>query len=216
MKKILLIEDDLDLADQIKSYLEKEDHIVDVATCVQEATRHIRSHHDLSLLDIHLPDGNGIHLLELLKSYQQRVIITTIKDDENFIIHALDNGADDYITKPFSLGVLRARIDACLRNSVHSSDKICYKGFVFDKSVGCIFYENDFLDLTPKELELLSLFIRYPHRIFTREYLLKNYWDIRENYVNDNTLTVTIKRIREKIGKDSILTIRGIGYRMGL
>lgn len=214
MKKILLIEDNTDLANQIKSYLEKENYIVDIATGIQDATRHIKSQYDLSLLDIHLPDGIGIELLSLLKEHRQRVIITTIKDDENFIIQALDNGADDYITKPFSLGVLRARMDACLRNSVHSSDEIRYKGFVFDKSNGCIFFENKMLDLTPKELELLSLFIQYPHRIFTREYLLKNYWDIHENYVNDNTLTVTIKRIREKTGKESILTIRGIGYRM--
>ncbi len=215
MNKILLIEDNIDLSNQIKTYLERYNYDIDIASNIEDAISLIENKYDIALLDINLPDGSGIILLEKLKFHSIKTIITTVKDEEDFIVNALDKGADDYITKPFSLAVLRARIDVILRDIVSiNNSKIEYRDFTLDKDNLKIIYKDKIVDLTVKEFEILSVFIENPHRIFTRENLLEIFWDTNENYVNDNTLTVTIKRIREKTDKSIIKTIRGIGYRM--
>ncbi|MGO3751605.1 MAG: response regulator transcription factor [Peptoniphilaceae bacterium] len=215
MKKILLIEDNQDLSREIKKFIENFQYQVKIVESLKEARESLKEKFDIALLDINLPDGQGIEILSLLKSKGIKTIITTVKNDEDFIINSLDNGADDYIVKPFSLAVLRARIDLALRESLIVSDKkIEYKNFLLDKENKYIFLNGEKLDLSVKESDILSLFIKNPHKIFTREFLLERFWDSNENYVNDNTLTVTIKRIREKIKEESITTIRGIGYKL--
>lgn len=215
MKKILLIEDNQDLSREIKKFIENFQYQVKIVESLKEARESLKEKFDIALLDINLPDGQGIEILSLLKSKGIKTIITTVKNDEDFIINSLDNGADDYIVKPFSLAVLRARIDLALRESLIVSDKkVEYKNFLLDKENKYIFLKGKKLDLSVKELDILSLFIKNPHKIFTREFLLERFWDSNENYVNDNTLTVTIKRIREKIKEESITTIRGIGYKL--
>ncbi|MGO1580213.1 MAG: response regulator transcription factor [Peptoniphilaceae bacterium] len=215
MKKILLIEDNQDLSREIKKFIENFQYQVKIVESLKEARESLKEKFDIALLDINLPDGQGIEILSLLKIKGIKTIITTVKNDEDFIINSLDNGADDYIVKPFSLAVLRARIDLALRESLIVSDKkIEYKNFLLDKENKYIFLKGQKLDLSVKELDILSLFIKNPHKIFTREFLLERFWDSNENYVNDNTLTVTIKRIREKIKEESITTIRGIGYKL--
>lgn len=214
MKKIILIEDDEILSSGIESYLSKNDFEVETCKNFEEAKIKINNSFDLAILDINLPDNDGIGLLNTLRENNIRVIITTVKNDEKFIVRALDNGADDYITKPFKLAILRARIDKTLRTALVKDDFISFKDLSLNKNERCFYYKDEKLDLTALEFEVMNLFINNPNRIFTREFLLERFWDRREKFVNDNTLTATIKRIRDKSDRDIIKTIRGIGYRM--
>lgn len=169
---------------------------------------------DVALLDINLPDKDGQYLIEKLKDKDIRVIVTTVKNDEDFIVKALDQGADDYLTKPFSLAILRARIDAVLRTIALSQDKtINYKDIKIDFNQSKVYFKGNLVDLTSLEYEILVLFIKNPHRVYTRSQLLEMFWEDRDKFVNDNTLTSTIKRIREKLDKEVISTVRGIGYK---
>ena len=215
MKKILIIEDNEDIAFQIKKYLDKNGYEVDLAKSFYEATYKMNVGIDAALLDINLPDKDGQHLIEKLKEKDIRVIVTTVKNDEDFIIKALDQGADDYLTKPFSLAILRARIDAVLRTLPISQDKsISYKDIKIDLNESKVYYKGENIELTPLEYDILVLFIKNPHRVYTRNQLLEMFWEDRDKFVNDNTLTSTIKRIREKLDREIITTVRGIGYRM--
>lgn len=214
MKKLILIEDDEILSSGIASYLSKNDFEVETCKKFEEAKIKINNSFDLAILDINLPDRDGIKLLNILKENNVRVIITTVKNDEKFIVRALDNGADDYITKPFKLAILRARIDKTLRTALVKDDFISFKYLSLNKNEGSFYYKDEKLDLTALEFEVMNLFINNPNRIFSRDFLLERFWDRREKFVNDNTLTATIKRIRDKSDRDIIKTIRGIGYRM--
>lgn len=215
MKQILLIEDNLDIARQIKTYLEKNNYQVALAKNYYEALYKMNVDIDVALLDINLPDNDGGDLIEKLKDKDIRVIVTTVKSDEDFIIKALDHGADDYLTKPFSLAILRARIDAVLRTLPLNKDKtISYKDIKIDLDKKLLYYKEKEVEVTALEYEILLLFIKNPHRVYTRGQLLEMFWEDRDKFVRDNTLTSTIKRIREKLDREIITTVRGIGYRM--
>ncbi|WP_311482437.1 response regulator transcription factor [uncultured Anaerococcus sp.] len=215
MKRILIIEDNQDIALQMKRYLSKNGYDVELAGSFYEAIYKMSVDIDVALLDINLPDKEGQDLIEKLKDKDIRVVVTTVKNDEDFIIAALDQGADDYLTKPFSLAILRARIDAVLRTLPISQDKIIsYKDIKIDLNESKVYFKGVNIDLTPLEYEILLLFIKNPHRVYTRCQLLEMFWEDRDKFVNDNTLTSTIKRIREKLDKEVISTVRGIGYRM--
>ena len=215
MKRILIIEDNQDIALQMKKYLIKNGYGVEIAKSFYEADYKINIDIDVALLDINLPDKEGHHLIEKLKEKDIRVIVTTVKNDEDFIIGALDQGADDYLTKPFSLAILRARIDAVLRTIPINQDKtLSYKDIKIDLKQSKVYFKAKQIDLSPLEYEILLLFIKNPHRVYTRSQLLEMFWEDRDKFVNDNTLTSTIKRIREKLDKKVISTVRGIGYRM--
>ncbi|MDU6065029.1 MAG: response regulator transcription factor [Anaerococcus sp.] len=215
MKNILIIEDNKEIALQMKKYLSKNGYNVELASSFYEASYKMNIDIDVALLDINLPDKDGEALIEKLKSKDIRVIVTTVKNDEDFIISSLDKGADDYLTKPFSLAILRARIDAVLRTLPISQDKIIrYKEIKIDLNQSKVYFKGNLVDLTSLEYEILVLFIKNPHRVFTRSQLLEMFWEDRDRFVNDNTLTSTIKRIREKFDREIITTVRGIGYRM--
>ena len=215
MSNILIIEDNEDIALQMKKYLLKNGYGVEIAKSFYEADYKMNIDIDVALLDINLPDKEGHHLIEKLKEKDIRVIVTTVKNDEDFIIAALDQGADDYLTKPFSLAILRARIDAVLRTIPISQDKsIAYKDIRIDLNESKVYFRENNIELPPLEYEILLLFIKNPHRVYTRSQLLETFWEDRDKYVNDNTLTSTIKRIREKLDREIISTVRGIGYRM--
>ena len=215
MKNILIIEDNQDIAIQMKKYLLKNGYGVEIAKSFYEADYKMNIDIDVALLDINLPDKEGHHLIDKLKKKDIRVIVTTVKNDEDFIIESLDQGADDYLTKPFSLAILRARIDAVLRTIPISQDKsISYKDIKIDLNQSKIYFKGNLVDLTSLEYEILVLFIKNPHRVYTRSQLLEMFWEDRDKFVNDNTLTSTIKRIREKLDREIITTVRGIGYRM--
>ena len=134
MKKIILIEDDEILSIGIESYLSKNDFEVETCKNFEEAKIKINNSFDLAILDINLPDNDGIGLLNTLRENNVRVIITTVKNDEKFIVRALDNGADDYITKPFKLAILRARIDKTLRTALVKDDFISFKDLSLNKN----------------------------------------------------------------------------------
>ena len=215
MKNILIIEDNKEIALQMKKYLSENGYYVELASSFYEASYKMNIDIDVSLLDINLPDKDGEDLIEKLKNKDIRVIVTTVKNDEDFIISSLDKGADDYLTKPFSLAILRARIDAVLRTLPISQDKIIrYKEIKIDLNDSKVYFKANQVELTPLEYEILVLFIKNPHRVYTRGQLLEMFWEDRDRFVNDNTLTSTIKRIREKLDKEVISTVRGIGYRM--
>lgn len=215
MPKILIIEDNEDIALQMEKYLTKNGYEVEIAGSFYEASFKLNIDFDVALLDINLPDKDGQHLIEKLKEKDIRVLVTTVKNDEDFIIAALDQGADDYLTKPFSLAILRARIDAVLRTIPLGQDKaIAYKDLKIDLNDSKLYYKGENIEVTPLEYEILVLFIKNPHRVYTRSQLLETFWEDRDKFVNDNTLTSTIKRIREKLAKEVITTVRGIGYRM--
>ena len=215
MKSVLIIEDNKEIALQMEKYLVNNGYEVEIASSFYEATYKMNVDVDVALLDINLPDKDGEALIEKLKSKDIRVIVTTVKNDEDFIISSLDKGADDYLTKPFSLAILRARIDAVLRTIPISQDKnISYKDIKIDLNQSKVYFKGNLVDLTSLEYEILLLFIRNPHRVYTRSQLLELFWEDRDKFVNDNTLTSTIKRIREKLDKKVISTVRGIGYRM--
>ena len=215
MRNILIIEDNQDIALQMKKYLIKNGYGVEIAESFYEAGYKMNIDIDVALLDINLPDKNGQYLIEKLKEKDIRVIVTTVKNDEDFIVSALDKGADDYLTKPFSLAILRARIDAVLRTIPLSQDKkITYKDIKIDLNNSKVYFKGNQIELTPLEYEILVLFIKNPHRVYTRGQLLEMFWEDRDKFVNDNTLTSTIKRIREKLDREVITTVRGIGYRM--
>ena len=215
MKNILIIEDNKEIALQMKRYLSKNGYNVELASSFYEASYKMNIYIDVALLDMNLPDKDGEDLIEKLKNKDIRVIVTTVKNDEDFIIASLDKGADDYLTKPFSLAILRARIDAVLRTLPISQDKIIrYREIKIDLNNSKIFFKGNQIELTPLEYEILVLFIKNPHRVYTRSQLLEMFWEDRDRFVNDNTLTSTIKRIREKVDREIITTVRGIGYRM--
>lgn len=215
MKNILIIEDNKEIALQMKKYLSKNGYNVELSSSFYEASYKMNIDIDVALLDINLPDKDGETLIEKLKSKDIRVIVTTVKNDEDFIIASLDKGADDYLTKPFSLAILRARIDAILRTLPISQDKIIrYKEIKIDLNNSKVYFKGDQVELTPLEYEILVLFTKNPHRVYTRGQLLEMFWEDRDRFVNDNTLTSTIKRIREKLDREIITTVRGIGYRM--
>lgn len=215
MKQILLIEDNLDIARQIKTYLEKNNYQVTLAKDYYDALYKMNVDIDAALLDINLPDKDGEDLIEKLKDKDIRVIVTTVKSDEDFIIKALDHGSDDYITKPFSLAILRARIDAVLRTLPLNKDKtISYKNIKIDLDKKLLYYKEKEVEVTALEYEIILLFIKNPHRVYTRGQLIEMFWEDRDKFVRDNTLTSTIKRIREKLDREIITTVRGIGYRM--
>ncbi|MDK8276616.1 MAG: response regulator transcription factor [Peptoniphilus duerdenii] len=215
MKSVLIIEDNKEIALQMEEYLVNNGYEVEIASSFYEANYKMNVDMDVALLDINLPDKDGQHLIKKLKDKDIRVIVTTVKNDEDFIIAALDQGADDYLTKPFSLAILRARIDAVLRTIPLTQDKILtYKDIKIDLKESKVYFKANQIELTPLEYEIIVLFIKNPHRVYTRGQLLEMFWEDRDRFVNDNTLTSTIKRIREKLDKEVISTVRGIGYRM--
>ena len=215
MKSILIIEDNYEIALQIKRYLNNTGYEADIASSYYDALSKINIDIDVALLDINLPDRDGHHLISKLKDRDVRVIVTTVKNDEDFIIKSLDQGADDYLTKPFSLAILRARIDAVLRTIPLTQEKtLTCEDIKIDLVESKVYFKENIVELTPLEYEILLLFIKNPHRVYTRGQLLEMFWEDRDKFVNDNTLTSTIKRIREKIDREVITTVRGIGYRM--
>ena len=214
MRKILIVEDEKDILKRLSMFLSEHNFYIIVASSIDEVYEKTDASIDLALLDINLPDGKGDELIKYFKERDIRIIITTVKNDSNYIAEALDNGVDDYITKPFDLNVLRARVDATLRTVCVSDENIIFKDLKINMDEGTVYYKNSPVNLTALEYGVISLFIKNPNRIFTREHLLQIFWEDNEQFVNDNTLTTTIKRIRDKTSKDLITTIRGIGYRM--
>lgn len=226
MKKILIIEDDDVIGTGLKYYLDAEDFEVYLAKTAKESLSIINSINDLNiiLLDINLPDMSGFDLFKKIKEIKNvPIIFLTANDLEISIVRGLDMGADDYITKPFKARELISRINAVLRRNGNSNreNTINIGNISIDINQAKVMKNNEVIFLTALEYKILLLLVLNPNIIFTREKILADIWDVSEEYVNDNTLTVYIKRIREKIEDDPsnpkvIKTIRGIGYKIGI
>ena len=170
------------------------------------------------LLDVSLPDGNGFEICKKIKSKKDiPVIFLTAQDEETSVVLGLDLGADDYIVKPFRTRELISRINSVLRRYGHNeSNLIQYKNIKIDTSSAKVYKDNEEIIFTSLEYKILLMLFSNQNKLISREQLLEKIWDIAGNFVNDNTLTVYIKRIREKLGDETIIkTVRGLGYRIG-
>lgn len=213
--EILLVEDNEILAKGIIYSLEQERFKVTHKTNVKDTIKFLQNEKPkLIILDISLPDGSGFDLYEKnIKDKNIPTIFLTAKDDEDDIVKGLDAGAEDYITKPFSIRELIARINKILlRNKKNSTIKIKDIEFDIDKMV--VYKDGKEINLTSLELKILNLLFMNLNKVVTRNYIIEKIWEWTGNDVNDNTVTVYLKRIREKLVTDIIITIKGIGYRI--
>lgn len=218
--KILIVEDDSTIRSGLKYCLEYEEYEVIESDLGTDALEKVIDA-DLVLLDVNLPDIDGFELFKKIKDKKQvPIIFLTANDLETSIVMGLDMGADDYITKPFKTRELIARIKNALRRNNVTSDKIIIDDLVIDLKQAKVFKQNKDVNLTALEYKILLALAINPNQVFTRERILADIWDVNEEYVYDNTLTVYIKRIREKIEDDPtnpkiIVTVRGMGYKIG-
>lgn len=221
--KLLIIEDDETILEGLNFCLTKEGYDVIAVSSGIEALKTITEEKvNLMLLDINLPDINGIELYKKIKEDKDiPTIFLTANDLEPTIVQALDMGADDYITKPFKTRELISRINSVLRRSYKNeySNIINIQNISLNLNDACVYKNNEKIFLTALEYKILLIMFQHPNQIFTRESILAEIWDTSEEYVNDNTLTVYIKRIREKIEEDPanpklIITVRGLGYKV--
>lgn len=222
MKQIFLVEDDKEIARNLARLLRLEGFTVTHVPTQREAMALLSgSKFDLALVDISLPDGHGFTVCTEIKQVQDiPVIFLTASGDEASVVTGLNMGADDYITKPFRPRELMARIGAALRKSGRSPSLFNLCGLQVDTASGVVKKAGKEVFLSALEYRLLLVFINNPKSIITRNRLLDELWDAAGEFVNDNTLTVYIKRLREKIENDParpqiILTVRGTGYRLG-
>lgn len=219
MKQILLVEDNPAIVMGLEYLLKEEGYGVTIAEEKEQAERLLRSEKfDLILLDVSLPDGDGFELCRKIKEKDLApVIFLTARDEEKDVVLGFDLGADDYVTKPFSNRELISRIKNIFRR-YNDQKELVYGNLRLNEEEGTCHVGTTECPLTRLEFEILRMMLNNPKKLFTREELLSIVWDSAGNFVNDNTLTVTIKRLREKIGdKDSTLikTVRGMGYRLG-
>lgn len=222
MKRIFLVEDDKAIAKNLVLLLRTEGFTVTHASTRAEALAALAENKiDLALIDISLPDGNGFTVCtEIKDTMDSPVIFLTASGDEASVVTGLNMGADDYITKPFRPRELVARIRTALRKSGSSPSAFEIFGLHVDTASGVVKKNGSEVFLSVLEYRLLLVFINNPKSIITRSRLLDELWDAAGEFVNDNTLTVYIKRLREKIENDPanpqiIRTVRGTGYRLG-
>ena len=224
MRNILMVEDNSTIAVAVKSAVEQESFNLDIASDLNQAREIVSTKvYDLILLDVMLPDGNGYEFLKDLRKHDEDtpVIFLSACDEEVNIVMGLDIGADDYITKPFRVRELIYRINAILRRKGKIQDNkkiIKFKNISIHTLEARVFKNDEEIILTSAEYKLLLILIQNKNVVLTRAQILEKLWDVTYDFVNDNTLSVYIKRLREKIEEDSskpeyILTVRGVGYK---
>ena len=223
--KILLLEDDVSLIDGLRYFLKKSGFDVEVIRTAGEALRMLTeiNQFDLLILDVTLPDGTGFEVCEKVRKQNTRIpiIFLTASDEEVSIIRGLDSGGDDYITKPFKLGELCSRIRALLRRAgVCDTEKDTFLecgDITIDLLGSRATLRGEILELTGAEYRLLCLLVRNANRVVTRNIILNEIWDGTGNFVDGNTLSVYVRRLREKVEEDPshpkhLITARGFGY----
>ena len=225
MRNILMVEDGSTIAFAVKYAVEQESFNLDIAENLENARKIVNSkEYDLILLDVMLPDGNGYEFLKQLREHDEDtpVIFLTACDEEVNIVMGLDIGGDDYITKPFRVRELISRINAILRRKGKSQDSnkkiLKFKNISIHTLEARVFKNNEEIFLTSAEYKLLLILIQNKNMVLSRAQILEKLWDVTYDFINDNTLSVYIKRLREKIEDDSskpqyILTVRGLGYK---
>lgn len=199
---LLIIEDDDAIRKEIKTFFKADFDIAEAAS-IKEALPYLDS--DIILLDLNLGRESSLPLIPKIES---ACIVISVQDDEQTIVRALEEGACDYVTKPFSLNVLKARINAILRRNNNQDIYLNIKN-----GEPIILIDKKEIILTKKEYQIMSLFLNNSSTVLTRSLILEHIWDKDEAFVEDNTLTVTMSRLKNKIGSSKIETVRGIGYR---
>ena len=211
---ILLVEDDPFLREGLSELFEREGYNVTAAANAKEAAAAIlAASYSLIVLDVSLPDGNGIALCKTWRGDGLRtpILFLTALDDEVQIVRGLDAGGNDYVTKPFRMQELLSRIRALLRRN--EPDRITASDIAVDMERMTVHKGDEAIYLTPTEFKILSMLLRNQNQIVTRTQLLELIWDADEQFIDDNTLSVHVRRLREKTGIDHIRTVRGVGYK---
>lgn len=218
---ILIVEDEAPILYTLKEALLLSNYQTSTAQTLKEAEKALSLQPDLILLDLNLPDGQGFSFCEKVCSQQQiPIIMLTALDEDADVIRGLDLGADDYVTKPFKLAVLLSRISAVLRRSKQPAKETEFlrcQDLLLNKKNTSVTFQGKPVELTAGEYRLLEYLLLNKNRTLTRDMLLSRLWDAEGKYVNDNTLTVMMKRLRSKLASDSgqlIKTVRGIGYKV--
>lgn len=212
--KILLVEDNKSIIKGLEYAFAQNGYSCEYCLSLDEAVRKAPFNYDAAVLDIMLPDGNGFDLFKKIRKYSDLpVIFLTAVDDEDSVVNGLELGADDYITKPFSTRELIARIKR-VANKNSKKNIITVSGVTLDLDKSAVFENGKQLELTALEYKLLSLLMQNAGKVVTRELIFEKIWDVSGNFVNDNTLTVYIKRIRKKLDADIIKTVKGMGYQV--
>lgn len=219
MVDLYYIEDDPNIACAVKEYLEQKDFRVTVCTTIAQARQALNTRvPTLILLDRNMPDGRGDSLCQWIRSNWKElpIIFLTVRGDSGDIVSGFQNGADDYVVKPFELEVLYSRIQALLRRAGSASKQyLSCDGIVMDVERRTVSCHSAEVCLTAAEYQLLLYLLQNKGKTVTREHILGQLWDANGNFVNDNTLTVTMKRLRDKLGQPACLkTVRSVGYRM--
>ena len=221
MTRILLLEDDISLIDGLEYSLKKNGFLVKTTRTVEEALKQLvfPIPFDLLILDVTLPDGTGFSVCEKVrtKDSQIPILFLTASDEEVNVIRGLDCGGDDYVTKPFKIGELCSRIRALLRRTQNTSI-LTFGSLFIDTVANCVTVNDRTIDLTRAEYRLLCLLVNNAGIVVTRERILDELWDHAGDFVDDNTLSVYIRRLREKIEPDPahpsyLITVRGFGYK---
>ncbi len=213
---VLLIEDNESIVSGLKYSLEQEKYKVFSCTNVADTIKFLEENKqvDIAIIDISLPDGNGFDLYQnYIKEKNIPSIFLTARDSEDDVVKGLELGVEDYMTKPFSTRELLARIKRNIMKHKNES-VITIKGISFDFDKMEVIKERKVIPLTRLELKILHLLFSNLDKVVRRDYIIEKIWEWTSNDVNDNTVTVYMKRIREKIGVDIIITIKGIGYRI--
>ena len=223
MNRILLLEDDLSLISGLSFALKKQGFEIENARTIKEAGEYWRKgRYNLLILDVSLPDGCGFEFCKMVrKESEVPIIFLTASDEEMNIIMGLYIGGDDYITKPFKLGVLVSRVNALLRRtkSIRKNDAELVSNGIKINLLQTVVYKNgEQIELTAGEYKLLCLFMQNPNIVLTKDQILQRLWDCNADYIDSSTLTVYIRRLRIKVENnpsepEMILTVRGMGYK---
>ncbi len=220
MANIFLLEDDKILSKGISIALEKDGHHVTTAYGYVEALqKYTLKKYDFFLLDINLPDGNGMNFCQKIRQTSQLpVLFLTANDTEEDMLKGYDVGCDDYISKPFSIDVLRRKVSAILKRTITETVRIQYKDLEVDMEKCLVLLNGEEVHLSATEYKLLCYLIQHKGTVVTKAMLLENLWDKDGNFIDDNTLRVNIKRLRQKLKDDNqeyIVTVFGTGYTFG-
>lgn len=223
LNAILLVEDDLSLIDGLEFSLRRNGFQVDIARTVKEALSMFRDRrYDMLILDLTLPDGSGFEICKQVRqSSAVPIIFLTASDEEVNVVMGLDIGGDDYITKPFKLNELISRVNALLRRAGLSDNvrtELQSNGITVRLPESRVFKDSKEIELTTAEYRLLCLFMQNPNTVLTREVILERLWDSDSSFIDDNTLSVYVRRLRSKIEDEPenptfLLTVRGRGYK---
>jgi DNA-binding response OmpR family regulator len=219
MNQLLLVEDDVNLALNLKNFLVREGFVLTLARKLADIPTHLDTH-DLMILDWMLPDGQGLdHLKKLRNNHNQiPVIFLTAKADLIDKVLGLESGANDYLTKPFEPRELLARIRVQLRRpelTPHRDDEIKIRDIQVHLSARQVKKSSMVLEMTRKEFDLLALFVNNPRKVFTRDELLNKIWGF-ENFPTTRTVDTHILQLRQKLGEQLFETVRGVGYRLNI